>query len=174
MMVDPKLVKAMDGFSMLPPKKTTTTGKALPPSLSLPSIHSKFLPPLPKPLGYTLVTLGSTKNEEDGKHHVPIKERTHRLVLAYTFGPPPSKSLTHVLHTCETVGCHQPHHLLYGNVADNNLKGAQAIRRYTTRAMEQGRIYYGKGEEEEEEEEEGEEGDDGWETVDEDEAFEGY
>lgn len=164
MMLDPKMINHHDSNSkkfvtMLPPKVqrkpctfkksyNTFNGVARP----LPLVPPPFvvIPRPPPPLGYTLLTLGMRKVVKkipySQSHHTswqPIKEYTHRLVLAYTFGGPPSPSHNIVLHTCGNVGCHQPHHLLYGTVTDNNIKSERAILRYKALAEEQDRDYYG-------------------------------
>ena len=80
---------------------------------------------------------------EGGKRKA-ISECGHRLVMAYCFGAAPSVDCNIVLHTChQGAGCHQPHHLLYGSIADNNLRGTKAIARYKELAKEQDREYYG-------------------------------
>ncbi len=158
MMLDPKLIKSTIGVSMLRPKKK-------PPTCTSPKSYNEFnmsqprddmsLPlqvyfPPPPPLGYTFLQLGRKRVLSEGgtTRWQAIKERTHKMVLAYTFGAPPvgQPSLSNVLHTCGTVGCHQPHHLLYGSVEDNNLTGLAAIRRYKELALEQHREYFGLGE----------------------------
>ena len=118
----------------------------------LPSLLPERIPPPPphqppyQPLGYALMTLGSQVVMEGNKRKKshPIYEYGHRLVMAYCFGPAPSEEQNIVLHTChQGAGCHQPHHLLYGSIADNNLRGAKAIKRYKELALEQNRDYYG-------------------------------
>ena len=49
------------------------------------------------------------------------------------------------MHTCFNPACLQPHHLLLGSIADNNLKGTKAIIQYKKLSKEQGRTYWGKG-----------------------------
>ena len=152
MVVNPSIVKATQGMSMLAPKKlqgdSRSTQRQNKPQASY---HLPYPPPHQprfKLMGYTLMTLGSKRVDDGGRARIcPIREYGHRLVIAFCFGPSPSKDYDSIIHTChQGVGCHQPHHMLYGTKADNNLRGRKAIRRYKQLAEEQGRIYYGMGE----------------------------
>jgi hypothetical protein len=158
MVVNPKLIKDTPGISMTHPKKiqgdarSSKRSNQVYTSSSSSSRHNQVPPPPPhhqppsQPWGYALLALGSHVTMEGGKKKKShtINEYGHRLVMAYCFGAAPSEDCNIVLHTChQGAGCHQPHHLLYGSIADNNLRGTKAIARYKELAKEQDREYYG-------------------------------
>lgn len=98
--------------------------------------------------GYVILQIGSLKSVDPrtgSNHYKPIMECGHRLVCAYAWGKAPDNNKMCVLHTCSNPACLQPHHLLYGSIADNNLKGTKAIIRCKRLSEEQGRLYWGKG-----------------------------
>lgn len=88
--------------------------------------------------GYVAMYLGMKgKGRKGGKR---LSELGHRLVLTYTYGPPPLGSLPWeeavVMHRCGHKDCLNPNHLVWGTSKENS-QNSKAI--YLEKVKEQGR-----------------------------------